>query len=378
MKLSHPCALEHHLPRRVVMAVDDHAYLALELDNLKDWGPTNISRRREWYGRIRVLPHSSHARSSPPQKTRPSCRKAAHPRPRPQRRSVCRTSASSPGVQQQLFTWSSVIISSVPIAPPLQITWKELTGDSLTGVLAGAIFGGVGSGGGAFCCTARLWLATASCKAFSTFEVIKAWGLYNIILKQCWRRGNTLPRIHWVTNVAIINRYCCIWQHNIPFSPVMKGGWPKLKSYTTSCPFPSLDPVPGNISYKLWIVIKCEMDVCEGRICSIIPVLCCVLKSSSGGQRPWPGFPGLTASGRSHCRAHQYISFNKIETHFSEHQHSLSAHSRFTFSSLLTLKAWNPDPCRPWQAVPRVLLRWCNVAVPLCTFSMSRGSALKR
>lgn len=36
LKLSHPRALEHHLPRRAVMAVDDHAYLALELDNLKD------------------------------------------------------------------------------------------------------------------------------------------------------------------------------------------------------------------------------------------------------------------------------------------------------------------------------------------------------
>lgn len=102
-------------------------------------------------------------------------------------------------------------------------------------------------------------------------------------------------------------------------------------------------------------------------------------KSSSGGQRLWPVFPGWTGSDRSHCI--NTYRFDRTETDFSKQQHMLRAsqlHSRFAFSSLLILKAWNPDPCRPWQAVPRAHLRWRNVAAPLCTFSMSRGSSLKR
>lgn len=55
----------------------------------------------------------------------------------------------------------------------LQFTWKELTGKGLAGVLTAVAFGGVGSGGGGFCCTARLWLVIASCKAFNTCKVRK-------------------------------------------------------------------------------------------------------------------------------------------------------------------------------------------------------------
>lgn len=55
----------------------------------------------------------------------------------------------------------------------LQFTWKELTGKGLAGVLTGVAFGGIGSGGGGFCCTARLWLVIASCKAFNTCKVRK-------------------------------------------------------------------------------------------------------------------------------------------------------------------------------------------------------------
>lgn len=57
---------------------------------------------------------------------------------------------------------------------------------------------------------------------------------------------------------------------------------------------------------------------------------------------------------------------------------TLQVVSSFHQFSSLTIKAKNADLCRPWQAVPRVRLRWCNVVAPLCTFSMSRGSSLKR
>lgn len=42
-------------------------------------------------------------------------------------------------------------------------------------------------------------------------------------------------------------------------------------------------------------------------------------------------------------------------------------------------QVWNDaNLLRPWQAAPRVRLRWHSVVAPLCTFSMSRGSSLKR
>lgn len=146
--------------------------------------------------RVIVLPYSSHARSSPPQTTQPSCQRAARLRPRPQTPSVCRTSASSPG---QAGKKSSSHGPGSKVVSPLPFTWKELTGEGLAGVFAGGAIGGVGSGGGLFRCTARLWLATASCKAFSTCEERKQWGVFSII------RANTLTRIHWLT----VNPHCC-------------------------------------------------------------------------------------------------------------------------------------------------------------------------
>lgn len=189
-----------------------------------------------------VLPYSFRARSSPPQTTQPSCWKAPCLSPRPQQPSVCHTPTSSPGViyfKNKLFSQSRMLFSYVlTLHSPLQPTWNELTGTGLAGLFTGVAFGGASSGGGGFCCTARLWLVTASCKAFNTCKVRKN-------INQDWLH-------HCQSSVLLLS----FDKHNRPFSPVMKGGWSKLKSYTTSCPFPSLDPVSENGSNKLWIVTK--------------------------------------------------------------------------------------------------------------------------
>lgn len=54
------------------------------------------------------------------------------------------------------------------ICVPPWFTWKVWTGNCLAGFLTDVTGVGVGSGGGWLGCTAKLWLVTASCNAFST------------------------------------------------------------------------------------------------------------------------------------------------------------------------------------------------------------------
>lgn len=180
-------------------------------------------------------------------------------------------------------------------ASPLQFTWKELTGKGLAEVLTGVAFGGVGSGGGGFCCTARLWLVTASCKAFNTCKVRK-----NINWDSLHRCQSLV--LLFSIDTSVFDK--C----NIPFSPAKKGGWPMLKSYTTSCPFPSLDPVSENGSNKLWIVTNgCQTGIFESRrlLNQTCPLLC--VKEQLGWSKTLASVSRLD-SVRS-ISLHQYILF---------------------------------------------------------------------
>ncbi len=137
---------------------------------------------------------------------------------------------------------------------------------------------------------------------------------------------------------------------------------------------------------QYWVAIPYCM-VC------IVPVLWCVLKSSWDGRRPWPGFPDSRESGQSHCRSDQYISVQNIQCIYLVNNKKYAAllvfciitvrivqmAPSFHFQFFITNKSRkHADLFRPWQAVPRVRLRWHRDVAPLCTFSMSRGSSLKR
>lgn len=155
-------------------------------------------------------------------------------------------------------------ISYVPKLHPRDhsFTWKELTGKGLAGGFTVAAFGGVGSGGSGFCCTARLWLVTASCKAFNTCKERK--NITQDSLHPCQP-----SRLLLSTDASAFDK------RDLPFSPVRKGGWPKLKSYTTSCPFPSLDPESENGSKKLWIITEgCQTDTHVMLLTHTCPLLC--------------------------------------------------------------------------------------------------------
>lgn len=75
-------------------------------------------------------------------------------------------------------------------------TWKEWTGSCLTWFLIGVVFADVSSEGGGFGCTARLWLATASCNAFNTFMGRKSAVSHP---KQCFPPQTKLSRWKLIT-----------------------------------------------------------------------------------------------------------------------------------------------------------------------------------